>query len=217
VLRVLALFPALLLPLLLAACGGRPAPTTPHGRTMETAPSNAETRQCYADLRRIGVAFTPLPDRNRGHSCSTIGTVRLDEIGVPVANLGAMRCGLAYKCTRGVRTAGAPAAYQMLGSQLVKVETYGTYACRNTVGTATARLSGHAIANAVDVAAFDLADGRRISVLGDYHSGDPQVRAFMAAIHASACKRFGTVLSPDYNSAHRNHLHLEDDHASFCR
>jgi len=25
------------------------------------------------------------------------------------------------------------------------------------------------------------------------------------------------VLSPDYNSAHRNHLHLEDDHANFCR
>lgn len=204
-------------PLLLAGCGGRPAPTTPHGRAMEYAPSKAETRQCYADLRRIGVAFTPLPDRDRGHSCSTIGTVRLDEIGVPVANLGAMRCGLAEKFTRWVRNAVAPAAYQMLGSQLVKVETYGTYACRDTVGTATARLSGHAIANAVDVAAFDLADGRRISVLGDYHSGDPQVRAFMAAIHASACKRFGTVLSPDYNSAHRNHLHLEDDHASFCR
>jgi hypothetical protein len=205
------------LTLFLAGCGGRPAPTTPHGRAMEYAPSKAETRQCYADLQRIGVAFTPLPDRNRGHSCSTIGTVRLDEIGVPVANLGAMRCGLAEKFTRWVRNAVAPAAYQMLGSQLVKVETYGTYACRNTVGTATARLSGHAIANAVDVAAFDLADGRRISILGDYHSSDPQVRAFMEAIHASACKRFGTVLSPDYNSAHRNHLHLEDDHANFCR
>ena len=184
---------------------------------MAYAPTSAETRQCYADLRRIGVSFTPLPDRNRGHSCSTIGTVRLDDIGVPVANLGAMRCGLAENFTQWVRNAVAPAAFQMLGSQLVKVETYGTYACRDTVGTATARLSGHAIANAVDVAAFDLADGRRISVLNDWRSGDPQIRAFMATIHASACKRFGTVLSPDYNGAHKNHFHLEDDHASFCR
>ena len=34
---------------------------------------------------------------------------------------------------------------------------------------------------------------------------------------ASACRRFGTVLSPDYNAAHHDHLHLEDDRTSFCR
>ncbi|MGN6279647.1 MAG: extensin family protein [Sphingomonas sp.] len=216
--RVSSLLSLVGLCVLLASCGKRaPAPATPHGRTMAYAPSESETRACYGDLRAIGVAFTPLPDRDRGGSCSTIGTIRLDDVGVPTTNLGAMRCGLARSYAEWVRNAVAPAAYQMLGSQLVKVETFGTYACRDTVGTATARLSGHAIANAVDVAAFDLADGRRISVLGDYHSSDPQVRAFMATIHASACKRFGTVLSPDYNSAHQNHLHLEDDHANFCR
>lgn len=209
---------ALVALLLLAACGSRrEVPTTPHGRTMAYAPSKAETRQCEAGLQRIGVAFTPLPDRNRGGSCSTIGTVRLDDIGVPVSNLGAMRCGLAETFTQWVRHAVVPAAYQMLGSPVVKVETYGTYACRDTVGTATAKLSGHAIANAVDVSAFDLADGRRISVLDDWHSGDPQVRAFMETVHQSACRRFGTVLSPDYNYAHRNHFHLEADHAGFCR
>lgn len=204
--------------LLVAACGRRaPVPTTPHGRAMAYAPDKEATRACYADLRRIGVAFTPLPDKDLGHSCATIGTVRLDDIGMPVSNLGPMRCSLAELFAQWIRHAVAPAAYQMLGSQLVKVETYGTYACRNTIGTARARLSGHAIANAVDVAAFDLADGRRIAILDDWHSSNPQVHAFLQAIHTSACKRFGTVLSPDYNSAHRNHLHLEDDHANFCR
>ncbi|TPG17525.1 extensin [Sphingomonas koreensis] len=204
--------------LTLVGCGSRrEAPTTAHGRTMAYAPSKDETRQCYANLRRIGVAYNPLPDRERGRACSTIGTVQLLDVGVPTTNLGAMRCGLAEAYAGWVRNAVAPAAFQMLGSQLVKVETFGTYACRNTVGTASARLSGHAIANAVDVSAFDLADGRRISILGDWRSSSPQVRAFLSTIHSSACKRFGTVLSPDYNSAHRNHLHLEDDHASFCR
>ena len=86
-------------------------------------------------------------------------------------------------------------------------------------GTAGAagRLSGHAIGNAVDVAAFDLADGRKVSVLDGWNSSDPRVRDFLRLIHTSACKRFGTVLSPDYNTAHRNHLHLEDDHANYCR
>ena len=95
----------------------------------------------------------------------------------------------------------------------------GSYACRNVVGTAGYgdRRSGHAIANAVDVGGFTLKDGRRISVLNDWTSPDPQVQAFLSAIHASACRRFGTVLSPAYNAAHRNHLHLEDDGAHFCR
>ena len=72
---------------------------------VQTAPSEAETRACYADLQRIGVAFTPLPDRDRGHSCSTIGTVRLDDVGVPTTNLGAMRCGLARAYAGWVRNA----------------------------------------------------------------------------------------------------------------
>src|SRR3546814_14839399 len=95
--------------------------------------------------------------------------------------------------------------------------TFGTYACRAVVGVASNRLSGHAIANAVDISAFVLADGRRISVLDDWSSSDPQIRAFMRVIHTSACKRFGTVLSHDYNSATRHHLHLEDAVAHFCR
>ncbi len=110
-----------------------------------------------------------------------------------------------------------PAAYQILGSELVRVETMGTYACRNTIGTSTVRLSGHALANAVDVSAFILEDGRRISVQDGWRSDDGNVRRFLQTIHTSACKRFGTVLSPDYNAEHYNPLHLEDDHAHFCR
>ena len=79
------------------------------------------------------------------------------------------------------------------------------------------RLSGHALANAVDVSAFILADGRRISVQDGWRADDEDTQRFFKLIHASACKRFGTVLSPDYNAAHHDHLHLEDDHKAFCR
>ena len=79
------------------------------------------------------------------------------------------------------------------------------------------RRSGHAIANAIDIGGVVLKDGRRITILADWRSPDPATQAFLRAIHTSACKRFGTVLSPDYNAAHANHLHLEDDAAHFCR
>jgi hypothetical protein len=107
----------------------------------------------------------------------------------------------------------------MLGSELARVEGMGTYACRNVVGSTRGgdRRSGHAIANAVDVGGFVLKDGRRISVLRDWNSADEVTRNYLRQMRASACRRFGTVLSPDYNAAHANHLHLEDDGARFCR
>jgi hypothetical protein len=172
---------------------------------------------CYADLSREDVRYSPLPDRDYGGGCNVIGAVQLIDIGVPVTGLKAMRCGLAEEFIGWTRNAVAPAAYQILGSRLMKVETFGTYACRNTIGAPTTRLSGHALANAVDVSAFILADGRRVSIQDGWRSDDAEVRRFLDVIHASACKRFGTVLSPDYNVAHHDHLHLEDDHKSFCR
>ena len=202
------------LSLLLVACGGgrdeRPTGPPP--------PSTHAFQQCASDLLRAGVRFRALPDQRFGGGCSALGAVQLLDIGVPVTNLGAMQCGLAEKFAAWVRYAAQPAARQILGSELVRVESMGSYACRNVVGTGgPARLSGHAIANAADVGGFVLADGRRITVLGGWRSADPAVQEFLQVVRRSACRRFGTVLSPDYNAAHANHLHLEDDGASFCR
>ena len=213
-------FCSLIVTLLLAACGRADRPTAPtQTRPNLSVPSNRETAQCLADLRQLHVSFQVLPDRETGPGCGLAGTVKLVDIGVPVANLTAVRCGAARAFIGWTRNAVAPAAYKMLGSELARIDSMGSYACRNVVGSArnASRRSGHAIANAIDVGGFVLKDGRRITVLNDWNSSDPQVRQFLQTIRASACKRFGTVLSPDYNAAHRNHLHLEDDRAGFCR
>jgi hypothetical protein len=214
----------LILPLLLAGClfGGardkRP-PTLPMGSRPVTlvTPTSRETRACFADLSREDVRYSPLPDRDYGGGCQVIGAVQLIDIGVPVTGLKAMRCGLAREFTAWVSYAVAPAARQMLRSDVVRVESMGTYACRGVVGAAAGKLSGHGIANAVDVSGFVLKDGRHVTVERDWNGTDADTRAFLRMIRASACKRFGTVLSPDYNAAHYNHLHLEDDHKGFCR
>ena len=206
-----------LLALLLAGCGRVERPAPP--RADVTRPPPRETAQCYADLRREGVDFRALPDRDFGAGCNITGAVQLLDIGVPVTGITALRCGAARAFAGWTRNAVAPAAYQILGSELARVEGMGTYACRNVVGSArnANRRSGHAIANAVDVGGFVLTDGRRITVLNDWRSPDPDTQRFLTTVRASACRRFGTVLSPDYNAAHRNHFHLEDDTAHFCR
>lgn len=173
-------------------------------------------RQCFAALNASPVRYTPLPDRSYGGGCTAYGAVRLDDIGVPTTNLGPMTCAVAQNFSAWVRHGVAPAARAYLGSELVRVDTFGTYACRNVAGSG--RLSEHAHANAVDVAAFLLADGRRISVQNGWGDGDAASRKFLRVVRDSACKRFRTVLSPDYNAAHHDHLHFDmGGRGGYCR
>ena len=214
---------ALIVALALGACSGdrdRRKPQrkpTPHAQLMPGITS-APIRQCLGKLAGQGVQFQPLPDRDFGGGCLAFGTVKLLDTGTPTTNLGAMTCPLASAFAGWVRYAVVPASRVWLGSEVVKVETYGTYNCRTVNGVGpNDRLSEHARSNAVDVAAFLLADGRRISVKADYRSTDAKVRGFIKAVHASACKRFATVLSPDYNAAHHDHFHLDMGRGPFCR
>jgi hypothetical protein len=216
-------FAFLLLTLALAACGGGPtrteAPSRPRGSppiALNGPPSRA-TQQCFADLTRESVRYSALPDRDYGGGCLLQGTVQLVDYGVPTTNLKAMACPLARTFVAWVRNGVVPAGREILGSEVRRVESFGTYACRGVVGGRTNRLSEHGTANAVDVAAFVLADGRRITIERDWRNPDPDVQEFLQTVRRSACKRFGTVLSPDYNAAHYNHLHLDLGRGGLCR
>lgn len=214
----------LVLPLLtaLAACVDIPeAPKRQGSRPSSTSISpRPEYRQCLSQLGAQQASFTPLPDRYLSPGCSNVGTVRLsslrsDSASLELSNLGPVTCSAATTFAGWARFGVDRAAEQILGSRVARIETFGSYSCRTIAGTN--RLSGHASANAIDISAFVLADGRRVSVLDDWNGGTPAERRFLRVVHASACKRFGTVLGPDYNSAHENHFHLEADSAGFCR
>lgn len=201
----------------LVACSGgndrRARPPEPPTRTTIRSP---ETQLCLANLGQLA-RFEALPDRDYGGGCYAFASVKLLDIGVPVSNLGAMACPLGATFTAWVRNGVMPAARLYLGVEVTKVETFGTYSCRNINGAASGRLSEHASANAVDVSGFQLSDGRRITIKGDWTNPDPGVRSFLAAIHTSACRRFKTVLSPNYNSFHADHFHLDMGRGPFCR
>lgn len=213
-----------LLPLMatLAACGdNRPAPgRQPAQRAAPYAPSSAQARQCLSTLGATRASFTPLPDQYFGAGCSTLNTVRLaslrgDYDTLELSNIGPVTCPLANTFAAWARFGVDRAARQILGSPLVRIETMGSYNCRNVAGSG--RRSAHATAEAIDVSGFVLADGRRITVLGDWNDGRSDAREFLRVIHASGCKRFGTTLGPAYNAAHRDHLHVELSGSKFCR
>jgi hypothetical protein len=102
-----------------------------------------------------------------------------------------------------------PAAVRAFGTTVARIDHYGSYACRRIYGRASGGWSEHARAAAIDIAGFRLADGRRITVAADWKGQGAEAR-FLHEVRDGACRLFGTILSPDYNAAHRDHLHLDE-------
>jgi len=206
--------------LMLCSCipGGRGRQELQRARPPQRAEaSSAETLQCHIDLARERIGFRRLPDQRFSGGCSALGAVQLLDIGTPATNLGAMTCPLARQFVRWSREAVRPAAERWLGSPLRRVETFGTFACRGVNGQPGARLSEHAFANAVDVSAFVLADGRRIAVEQGWNGEVERVRRFLRDVHDAGCRRFGITLGPDADAYHYNHLHFDMGRGPYCR
>lgn len=178
---------------------------------------SAFTEQCLADLKRKQIGFRLLQDRTFSGGCAAIGTVQLLEIGTPVTNLGPMTCPLARQFAHWSREAVQPAARQWLKSKVTRIESFGTYSCRPVNGRSGARLSEHGRANAVDIAAFVLANGRRITVLDGWNGSDEEVRNFLRSVHHAGCRHFRTGLGPEADAFHFNHLHFDMGRGPYCR
>jgi hypothetical protein len=202
----------------ISACVGPPKGHQQAQKRPTARPTNSDTRQCLTDLDSLHTRYTLVPDQNFGSGCSVSGAVQLLDVGIPVTNVKAVKCGVARQLALWVRESVQPAARDAFGSRVVRLESMGAYACRNVIGNAAAagNRSEHATGNAIDIGAFVLADGRRVTVKGGWN-GDGDARGFLRAVRAGGCQRFQTVLSPDYNAAHHDHLHFDMGRGPFCR
>lgn len=169
-----------------------------------------EPAQCRALLARAGVDHVAVAPGGAGQ-CAYADAVRLrpatGAIALAPASV-APSCPVAAALKLWEWQVVQPLAQQHLGQAVARIEHFGAYSCRRMYGRSAGEFSEHATADAIDIAAFILADGRRISVVGDW-KGEERDAAFLHAVRDGACNLFSTVLSPDYNAAHRDHLHLD--------
>lgn len=186
------------------------------------APRSESAGQCLAQLAQLGARYTPLPDRYLDRGCTNLNTVQLaglaaDRSSLAVTNLGPVTCEVSQAFAGWARYGVDRAARQILGAGVRSIETFGSYSCRDVAGSG--RRSAHASAAAIDISGFVLDDGRRITVKSGWNGGTAEEREFLRIVQRSACKRFDTVLGPEYNSAHHDHLHLEGviGTKSYCR
>lgn len=167
--------------------------------------------QCRALLERAGVEFEALPARDDGPNCGYADAVRFGvggarRIAFSPANLGTA-CPVAAALAKWEWDVVQPAALRHLGAPITRIEHFGSYNCRRMYNRDAGSWSEHASAGAIDIAAFRLADGRRVSIVNDWSDGAEG--RFLHEVRDGACRLFATVLSPDYNAAHRDHLHMD--------
>lgn len=97
----------------------------------------------------------------------------------------------------------------MLESELAGVTTGTSYMCRMRNNGSAGLTSEHGFANALDVVGFTLADGRRITVEADWLPATAPAGRLLRLAHDAACGSFTTVLGPEANAEHEDHLHLD--------
>ena len=188
--------------LALAACAGKPE------RAQLAKP--VDLKQCLRQLDRIdGLDYRRLADKQASPTCGFRGAVDVRNIGVVVKGIGPLSCPMTARLHDWIHEGLQPAAKRRFGSEVVTIDSYGTYACRPRNNMAGAQPSEHSWANAIDIVGFRLADGRRITVLKDWDGKDKAARKFLRDLRDAGCKRFNLVLGPDDNAQHRDHLHFD--------
>lgn len=202
----------------------RPTPTLGPRKSSVLDPSPRElggastSGACYASLRDAGVAYERVSEPTPGvrWPIRLKGPVR-GVLFEPVDHdrtHAVLDCRLALSLVSWSR--------DLRRARVRKLEYYSMYRPGARVeGTST--VSGHAHAMAIDAARFELDSGVVLDVLNDWEErergGDPcPVRrdetSGSRTLRSVLCqavdrKLFEVILTPHYNKAHANHLHLE--------
>jgi hypothetical protein len=156
------------------------------------------------------IAIAPsIPDIRGAGGCGGEDLVRLEAVVLPdkrqvsLKPAAILRCAMATALADWIRTDIAPLA-ATLGSTISDLDNFDSFECRGRNRVVGARLSEHGRANALDVRAFKLANGRSISLT------DRTVpRELRETVLHSVCARFSTVLGPGSDWYHEDHIHLD--------
>jgi hypothetical protein len=180
----------------------RPYGAQPGGAPVRSAPARSEPAPVYdlpspRETRRAA----PLGSSRAPRVAATTGTVTV----TPKATLA---CPLVSALDQWIATSVQPSAIRWFGQPVAEIRQISAYSCRGMNGNPRARISEHAFGNALDIASFTLADGRRVTVRDGWR-GRPEEQGFLRDVQASACDRFTTVLAPGSNVFHYDHMHVD--------
>jgi len=178
----------------------------------------APPADCQAALRAAGTKLSPWPLRP---TTMRNGVVCEAPEGVAIRRGPTLRyqpparvnCAFAQRLLR-FEAIVDEEARRILHSPVRAVVQLGTYNCRRMAAYPDL-VSEHSFANAIDVAAFVLSNGRRVVVEQSWVPADQPATSAAAQFLRRLTRRlydeqvFTVVLTPSYDKHHKNHLHLD--------
>lgn len=183
--------------------------TAKEGAEEAAEPSAPQPSACRQALTEEIAMAPSIPAIHGPGACGGDDLVRLEAVvlkdgrKVAVKPAAILRCPMATAIADWVRSDVAPLAAG-LGSAISELDNFDSFECRGRNRVAGAMLSEHGRANALDVRGFTLASGQTIRLTD--RSLPRQLREDV--LH-SVCARFSTVLGPDSDWYHEDHIHLD--------
>jgi hypothetical protein len=195
--------------LLLGGAGAVAAEDIPLPRERPAdAGAELEPSPCQLGLAEIA-AIKPLPPITGPGECTATDVVELDAVllkdkqRVALTPPATLRCPMAAAMANWLRDDVAPSV-ATTGAALRGIENYDSFECRGRNRVPGAKISEHGKANALDIRALKLANGKAITLT------DVNVdKGFREDLRKTACARFGTILGPGSDGYHEEHIHFD--------
>jgi hypothetical protein len=174
----------------------------------ETKGLRAPESACLINPRSLGDVEQGV-DIHESSGCEVRHRYDVNSLaGVTFSQPATMNCGLTGPLNEWLANTVQNSAEDSFGERVVGIDVAASYSCRPRNNVRGARMSEHGFGNAIDVAAFTLASGRKVSVLEDYY-GARDAQKFLRLVRGEACGEFATVLGPGSDANHRDHIHLD--------
>jgi hypothetical protein len=188
------------------------APSEPSFDDETVAAPGGSSRSPYPMPPRAGTYQPPLraaPVRAPAQSTVPMGRSAIAALGpVEIKPAATLACPMVSALDRWIIDSVQPAARRWFRQPVVEIRQISAYSCRGMNGQPGARISEHAFGNALDIASFTLADGRKITVKNGWR-GSPEEQGFLRDVQGAACDQFNTVLAPGSNRFHYDHFHFD--------
>lgn len=180
----------------------------------------ADPAACLTALETGATFVGQEPVQSQTDACGIANPVELRGVGSAAISPSPIQtsCAIALRTAMWQHHALQPAAREILNTEVTQIDHIGSYNCRplRSLSGETERWSTHATADAIDIAGFGFSDGTRLRLVDDW-DGVGDVQGFLRHARDSACTWFRVTLSPDYNSLHADHFHLQSKGWGLCR
>ncbi len=183
-------------------------------RSLKLKNVDLDPQACLQSIRQAGISTVFLPDSTRNPDCYLEDTLMVDHFSVAKIKPEQTRCNIAARLYLWERHVVQPAAQKYFGQGVKEIAHFGSYSCR-TIARSN-NMSEHSTANAFDISGLRLENGRIISVLKSWNSGDRESE-FLHDVRDGLCDYFNLTLSPDYNRDHADHFHVDMGWVRRCR